>query len=72
MCVCVCVCVCMCVRSCRAIAWLDANQWGEKEEYEHKLTELQNYANPILAAAGGGGVPGGGVPGGGPSIEEVD
>jgi len=59
------------------ITWLDANQLGEKEEYEHKQKELEGICNPIVtklyAAAGGppgaggmpGGMPGGGMPGAG-------
>nr|AIR72270.1 Hsp70A [Euphausia superba] len=62
-----------------AIKWLDANQLGEKDEYEHKQKELEQLCNPIITkmyqAAGGapggmpegmGGMPGGmgGMPGG--------
>ncbi|XP_055301925.1 heat shock 70 kDa protein cognate 4-like [Sitodiplosis mosellana] len=57
------------------IKWLDANQLGEKEEYEHRQKELEGVCNPIITklygAAGGapgaGGMPGGfpGAPGGG-------
>jgi len=48
-----------------AIKWLDANQLGEKEEYEHKQKEIEQICNPIITkmyqAAGGapGGMPGG-------------
>ena len=61
-----------------AIKWLDANQLGEKDEYEHKQKELEQICNPIITkmyqAAGGappGGMPGGfpgagGAPGGAP------
>jgi len=59
-----------------AIKWLDTNQLGEKEEYEHKLKEIEQICNPIITkmyqAAGGappGGMPGGmpgGFPGGAP------
>nr|ACL30943.1 70 kDa heat shock protein form 3 [Rimicaris exoculata] len=57
-----------------AIKWLDSNQLGDKEEYEHKLKEIEQICNPIITkmyqAAGGpppGGMPGGfpGAPGGG-------
>jgi heat shock 70kDa protein 1/2/6/8 len=45
------------------IAWLDANQSAEKEEYEEKQKELEAVANPILSkmsgGAGGAGAPGG-------------
>jgi len=57
-----------------AIKWLDANQLGEKEEYEHKQKEIEQICNPIITkmyqAAGGapGGMPGGfpGADGGAP------
>lgn len=52
------------------IAWLDANQTAEKEEFEEKQKELEAVCNPIIqkmAAAGGGGMPGG-VPGGMPDM----
>ena len=58
-----------------AIKWLDANQLGEKDEYEHKQKEIEQICNPIITkmyqAAGGappGGMPGGfpGAPGGAP------
>nr|AFO84299.1 heat shock protein 70 [Ditylum brightwellii] len=47
------------------MAWLDANQSAEKEEYEEKQKELEGVALPILQAMGGGagGMPGG-MPGG--------
>jgi len=57
------------------LAWLDANQLGEKEEYEDKQKELEAVVKPIFTklygGAGGGmpegfegGMPGGGAPGG--------
>lgn len=53
------------------IKWLDANQLGEKEEYEHRQKELEAVCNPIMTklyqTAGGapGGMPGfPGAPGG--------
>ena len=50
------------------IAWLDANQLADKEEYEHKQKELENICNPIITKLyqGAGGVPGGMPPGGFP------
>merc|ERR1712176_1145524 len=67
------------------IAWLDANQTAEKEEFEHQKKELEKVANPIMTKlyqGGAGGMPGGGMPqqpqpesnegGAGPTIEEVD
>ena len=61
------------------IDWLDANQQGEVEEYEHKQKELEAICNPIVARmyqGGGGGMPGAAPTssegGAGPKIEEVD
>lgn len=63
------------------IAWLDANQLAEKEEFADKQKELESICNPIVTKLhqGAGGVPGAGAggaghnPGGaGPTIEEVD
>lgn len=66
------------------IAWLDANQLAEKEEFAHKQKELESICSPIVTklyqggAAPAGGFPGGPHPGsgaaagGGPTIEEVD
>jgi L1 cell adhesion molecule like protein len=51
------------------IAWLDANQAAEKEEFDAKQKELESVASPILQKMyagdmGEGGMPGaGGVPG---------
>lgn len=53
------------------IAWLDANQSAEKDEFEHQQKELEKVCMPIITklyqAAGGapGGMPGG-MPGGFP------
>jgi len=66
-----------------AIKWLDSNQLGEKEEYDHKQKEVEKVCSPIISkmygAAGGEMPPGGGMPEGpgagagpGPTIEEVD
>ena len=68
-----------------ALKWLDSNQTAEKDEFEHKLKEVEKTCSPIITklyqGAGGmpGGLPGGmpgGMPGGaggaGPKIEEVD
>jgi len=70
------------------IAWVEANQEAEKEEYEHKQKQLEEVSNPIITKAyAAGGAPGGaagGFPGGfpgagqqappssGPTFEEVD
>lgn len=52
------------------IKWLDANQLGEKEEYEHRQKELEGICNPIITKLyqSAGGAPGGmpGFPGGAP------
>jgi len=51
------------------IKWLDANQMGEKDEYEDKQKEVEAVCNPIiqnLYSGAGGGAPGGGMPGGMP------
>jgi L1 cell adhesion molecule like protein len=70
------------------LAWLDANQSAEKDEFEHHQKELEGVCNPIItklyqSGAAPGGRPGG-MPGGmptdgageggssGPTIEEVD
>ena len=61
-----------------ALKWLDSNQTAEKEEFEHKLKEVEKICSPIITklyqGAGGapGGMPGGmpgagGAPGGGAS-----
>ncbi|KAJ3075938.1 70-kilodalton heat shock protein [Podochytrium sp. JEL0797] len=66
-----------------AIAWLDGNQEGAKDEYEHKQKELESVANPIMTkiyGGSGGAAPGGFPKGGsapanppaGPTVEEVD
>jgi len=52
------------------VKWLDANQTGESEEFEHKQKELEGIAMPIMTKLyQGGGAPGGapgGMPGGFP------
>jgi len=50
------------------IRWLDGNQTAEKEEFEHKLKEMEGICNPIItklyqSAGGAGGFPGGVPPG---------
>lgn len=60
----------------KALTWLDSNTLAEKEEYEHKMKELQNECQPImmkLHGSGGAGGAGGNQGGrGGPTVEEVD
>ncbi|XP_045456602.1 major heat shock 70 kDa protein Ab-like isoform X4 [Melitaea cinxia] len=48
-----------------ALQWLDNNTLAEKEEYEHKLSDLQRTCSPIMSKMHGAG-------GSGPTIEEVD
>ncbi|XP_022130952.1 heat shock protein 68 [Pieris rapae] len=58
-----------------AIKWLDNNTLADKEEYEHKLKELQRVCSPIMSKLHGAGGAGGAAPGGqsnGPTVEEVD
>jgi heat shock protein 1/8 len=70
-----------------ALKWMETNQLAEKEEFEHKLKEIEKTCSPIMAklyggeGAGAGGPGMGGAPGGhggkssggkGPTIEEVD
>lgn len=60
-----------------AMSWLDANTLAEKEEYEHKLKELENVCRPVMTKMHGGAPSGGAQPtssagGKGPTVEEVD
>nr|ACI90341.1 HSP70-like protein [Philodina roseola] len=69
-----------------ALKWMETNQLAEKDEFEHKLKEVEKICSPIMtklyggeagghAGPGGhaGGAPGGSKSGGkGPTIEEVD
>lgn len=62
-----------------AISWIERNQLAEKEEFEHKLQEVEAVCNPIttkLYQSSGGAPPGGwnpsAAPAGGPTVEEVD
>jgi len=68
-----------------ALKWMETNQLAEKEEFEHKLKEVEKTCSPIMTKlyGGEGGAPGG-MPGAGagaagsksggkgPTIEEVD
>ncbi|XP_045456586.1 major heat shock 70 kDa protein Ba-like isoform X24 [Melitaea cinxia] len=55
-----------------ALQWLDNNTLAEKEEYEHKLSDLQRTCSPIMSKMHGASA--GAAPGGrsGPTVEEVD
>ncbi|CAF0944117.1 unnamed protein product [Adineta steineri] len=62
-----------------ALKWMETNQLAEKEEFEHKLKEVEKTCSPIMTKLYGGegaGAPptGGskGTGGKGPTIEEVD
>jgi len=56
-----------------AVAWIDANQTAEKDEFEDKKKEVEGVCSPIIQKlyAGAGGAPGGmqgGMPGGMPDM----
>merc|ERR1712117_376853 len=63
-----------------ALKWLDANQLGEKEEFEDKQKELETMSRPIMSKIYGQGAQSCGQQqqrsssngGAGPTIEEVD
>ena len=62
-----------------ALKWLDANQTAEKEEFDHKLKEVEKVCSPIITKMyqNVGGKPGAPPSGtdsahGGPTIDEVD
>ena len=60
-----------------ALQWLDANQLGEKDEFEDKQKELEGVARPLLTKIHGGGAQTCGqqqqrTGAGEPTIEEVD
>jgi len=64
------------------LKWMETNQLADKEEFEHKLKEIEKICSPIMTKLyGGEGAASGGMPGGqggsksggkGPTIEEVD
>jgi len=68
------------------LKWMETNQLAEKEEFEHKLKEVEKTCSPIMTklyGGEGGASAGGNMPGGhgggkssgggkGPTIEEVD
>lgn len=51
-----------------ALTWLDGNQLAEKDEFEHKLKELQQECSPIMMKLHGQASQGSK----GPTVEEVD
>ncbi|CAF1558799.1 unnamed protein product, partial [Adineta steineri] len=59
------------------LKWMDSNQLAEKDEYEHKLKEVEKICSPIMTklhgennTSNGQSAPNAG--GKGPTIEEVD
>ena len=64
------------------VAWIDANQTAEKDEFEDKKKEVEGVCGPIIQKLyGASGGEGGGMPdmnastgssGNGPTVEEVD
>ena len=61
----------------QAIKWLDNNTLAERDEYEHKLDELQKVCSPLMMKLHGGNQSQGqyanpGQGGRGPTVEEVD
>jgi len=52
-----------------SLKWLDSNQTAEKDEFDHKLKEVEKICSPIITKlyqGAGGPMPGGGMPGGMP------
>lgn len=57
------------IKECQdTLSWLDKNNLAEKEEFEHKMRQLQGICNPIMTKLHKGADGGSG----GPTIEEVD
>ena len=58
----------------QTIRWLDNNTLADKDEYEHKLEELQNVCSPLMMKLHQQGPQGGntGTSGREPTVEEVD
>merc|ERR1711963_444444 len=58
-----------------ALQWLDSNQLAEKEEFEDKQKEVEEFWRPLISKIYGQGAPGpsaGASSGNGPTVEEVD
>nr|KAG5714814.1 hypothetical protein BaRGS_000302 [Batillaria attramentaria] len=62
-----------------ALSWLDNNSMAEKDEFEHKLQEVQKVCMPVMSKLHGAGQsgsshngPAAGGHGSGPTVEEVD
>ena len=66
----------------KVLDWVESNQLAEKEEFEHKLEELQRVCSPVMTKLHGGAARGGAGPTGygagpsaqanGPTVEEMD
>ena len=59
----------------QAIKWLNNNTLAKKDEFEHKLDELQKVCSPLMMKLHGGSQSQGqqtGHGGRGPTVEEVD
>lgn len=58
------------------IQWLDANALADKDEFEHKMKELQQICNPVMTKMHGAGNSSCGQQASsqraGPTVEEVD
>ena len=54
------------------LKWMESNQLAEKDEYEHKLKEVEKICSPIMTKLHGGNAPGDQPNGKGPTIEEMD
>ena len=52
------------------LQWVEQNQLAEKEEYEHKLKELQSVCSPVMSKLHGAGQAGSQPSG--PTVSEVD
>ncbi|XP_050681652.1 heat shock protein 68-like isoform X6 [Leptidea sinapis] len=55
-----------------ALKWLENNSLADKEEYEHRLKELQRTCTPLMTKLHGQGGPQATAGGQGPTVEEVD
>ena len=51
------------------LQWLDGNSLADKEEYQHKMEELQKICSPVMAKLHGAG---GANANGGPTVEEME
>ena len=56
----------------QVLSWVESNQLAEKEEYEHKMEELQKICSPVMAKLHGAASGGQQQSTGGPTVEEMD